>query len=159
MALTLKKYNMTWKDVIHYAQNGTPNPPEKINKTAQEWAEILDAEVYYITRGKGTERPGSGDYCSSHEPGRYHCACCDAPLFDAELKYESHSGWPSFTKPVDLDAIGYVKDTSHGMIRVEVVCNRCDAHLGHVFPDGPEPTGLRYCINSLSLIHQIKENV
>lgn len=150
---------MTWKDVIHYAQNGTPNPPKKINKTAQEWAEILDAEVYYITRGKGTERPGSGDYCSSHKPGRYHCACCDAPLFDAELKYESHSGWPSFTEPVDLDAIGYVKDTSHGMIRVEVVCNRCDAHLGHVFPDGPEPTGLRYCINSLSLIHQIKENV
>ena len=142
---------LTWKEVIAFTINGNPMPDKRIEKTDQEWKQILTAEQYRITRQKGTERPHSGALCSIHDAGEYSCICCDTPLFDSTIKYESGSGWPSFTQPIQENAIKYKKDSSFGMIRVEVLCNTCDAHLGHVFPDGPEPSGLRYCINSESI--------
>ena len=104
-----------------------------------------------ITRQKGTEAPHSGALCSSFEEGQYNCVCCNVPLFDSTIKFQSSSGWPSFTQPIKDNAIKYNKDTTFGMHRVEVVCNTCDGHLGHVFPDGPDPSGLRYCVNSEAL--------
>ena len=142
---------LTWKEVIAFTINGNPIPDKRIEKTDQEWKQILTAEQYRITRQKGTERPHSGALCSIHDAGEYSCICCDTPLFDSTIKYESGSGWPSFTQPIQENAIKYKKDSSFGMIRVEVLCNTCDAHLGHVFPDGPERSGLRYCINSESI--------
>lgn len=114
----------------------------------------LSPELAHIARGKGTERPFSGKYVREHRPGQYHCACCDAQLFESTTKYDSGSGWPSFYAPATPDAVAEHADHSHGMIRVEVTCASCGAHLGHVFPDGPQPTGQRYCINSLSLKHE-----
>lgn len=111
----------------------------------------LSPEAYAVTRRAGTEAPFSGRYYDHHENGIYHCICCEAPLFSSEHKFDSGSGWPSYWQSVSEDAVTVVRDSSHGMIRVEVRCARCDAHLGHVFPDGPPPTGQRYCINSLSL--------
>ena len=93
----------------------------------------------------------TGEYCHAHDPGKYHCICCDTPLFDSRIKFDSGTGWPSFTQPIQENAVKYIRDTSFGMVRVETRCNTCDAHLGHVFPDGPEPGGLRFCINSLAL--------
>ncbi|WP_026210881.1 peptide-methionine (R)-S-oxide reductase MsrB [Flexithrix dorotheae] len=142
---------MNWNDVIRYANNGSPEPDRRVEKTEAEWKAQLTAEQYYITRQKGTERAFTGAYCEAHDPGKYSCICCDNLLFDADLKFESGSGWPSFTEPAKDNAIKYEKDTSHGMVRVEVMCNVCDAHLGHIFPDGPPPTGLRFCINSASI--------
>ena len=142
---------LTWKDIIHFAVNGTPAPNQRIEKSEDEWRHILTPEQFRITRQKGTERPHSGDLCSIYEPGKYHCVCCNTPLFDSNIKFSSGTGWPSFTQPVQINAIKYLKDTSFGMTRVEVLCNTCDAHLGHVFPDGPEPSGLRYCVNSESM--------
>jgi methionine-R-sulfoxide reductase len=127
-------------------------------KTNDEWKKQLTHEQYQITRLKGTERAFTGEYCEAHEPGLYACVCCGSLLFDSRVKFESGTGWPSFTQPVQENAIAYHKDTSYGMIRVEVLCNVCDAHLGHVFPDGPEPSGLRYCINSASLVLQEKKS-
>lgn len=147
-----KHTHMNWKDVIHYAVNGNPVPPRRVEKTAAEWAAQLSPEQFRITRNKGTEAPFSGQYCAAHEAGKYACVCCGEPLFDSTIKFESGTGWPSFTAPVAENAIKYERDTSHGMVRVEVMCNVCDGHLGHVFPDGPEPTGLRYCINSESIV-------
>jgi peptide-methionine (R)-S-oxide reductase len=150
--LPLKKQEMiTWKDVIHFAVNGNPTPDRRVEKTEDEWKEQLTLEQFRITRLKGTERPFSGELCSIFDEGTYSCVCCDTPLFDSTIKFNSSSGWPSFTQPIEENAIKYEKDTSHGMVRVEVMCNVCDAHLGHVFPDGPEPSGLRYCINSESM--------
>jgi len=123
----------------------------KINKTEQEWAQQLTREQFQVCRKKGTERPFSGEYCDCKTPGLYRCSCCGQALFDSEAKYDSGSGWPSFWQPVAAGAVAESGDGSHGMQRVEVLCNACDAHLGHVFPDGPQPKGLRYCINSLSL--------
>jgi peptide-methionine (R)-S-oxide reductase len=143
---------MTWKDVIQWAADGSPLPEKRMVKTDAEWQQLLTPEQYQITRKKGTERAFSGAYCEAHEPGLYACLCCKTPLFDSRQKFESGTGWPSFTLPVQPNAIQYKNDTSFGMHRVEVMCNVCDAHLGHVFPDGPEPTGLRYCINSASLV-------
>ncbi len=142
---------LTWKDVIHFSVNGNPTPDKKVEKTATEWKAILTPEQYRITREKGTEAPHSGEFCSTHDAGKYECLCCGTPLFDSTIKFESGTGWPSFTQPIKENAIKYHKDTSFGMIRVEVMCNTCDAHLGHVFPDGPPPSGLRYCINSDSM--------
>ena len=123
----------------------------KITKTEEEWKQQLDQDTFHITRQQGTEPPFSGEFYHHHEDGIYTCICCGAPLFSSNTKYDSGSGWPSFWKPVNEDCITEIKDSSFGMIRVELRCSQCDAHLGHVFTDGPEPTGLRYCINSRSL--------
>ena len=145
---------ITWKEIIHFSVSGNPKPTQKIEKSDAEWAAKLTPEQYRITRQKGTERPYSGELCSIYEEGQYNCVCCDSPLFDSTIKFESSSGWPSFTQPIEENAIKYFKDSSLGMVRVEVLCNVCDAHLGHVFPDGPEPSGLRYCINSEAMTLQ-----
>ncbi|WP_445748935.1 peptide-methionine (R)-S-oxide reductase MsrB [Polaribacter sp.] len=142
---------LTWKDVLHFATKGNPTPEKRVEKTDAEWREILTPEQFRIARQKGTERPFSGELCSIYEAGKYHCICCNTPLFDSTIKFDSSSGWPSFTQPITENAIQYHKDISFGMVRVEVLCNSCDAHLGHVFPDGPPPSGLRYCINSVSM--------
>lgn len=140
-----------WREVIHWANTGNPTPPRRIVKTASEWQAVLTPEQYYVTREKGTERAFSSGMCSLFEPGRYHCVCCDTLLFDAQSKFESHSGWPSFTEPVEVGVVAYHADNSFDMQRIETTCNVCDAHLGHVFPDGPAPSGLRYCMNALAL--------
>ena len=143
---------ITWKDVIHFSVNENPTPTRRVEKTEEEWSKILTHEQFRITRLKGTERPFSGELCSIYDEGTYQCVCCGTELFDSTIKFNSSSGWPSFTQPKEENSIKYIKDSSHGMVRVEVLCNTCDAHLGHVFPDGPEPSGLRYCINSESMI-------
>lgn len=147
---------INWNNVIKFATHGNPTPDRRVEKTDAEWKELLTPEQFRITRLKGTEPAGSGSFCSSHEAGKYKCICCSNELFDSTIKFESGTGWPSFTQPIRENAIKYEKDSSYGMIRVEVMCNNCDGHLGHVFPDGPEPSGLRYCINSES-IDLIKE--
>lgn len=123
----------------------------KVNKTDQQWREILSEEQYHVCRERGTERPFSGEYVFFEKDGMYHCACCDQALFDSSVKFDAGCGWPSFYQTINSDAVVTVTDRSLGMVRTEVLCARCDAHLGHVFPDGPEPTGLRYCMNSVAL--------
>jgi peptide-methionine (R)-S-oxide reductase len=124
---------------------------ERVEKTDAEWRRELDPEVYRITREKGTERAFTGEYLDAKTPGTYRCACCGQSLFRSETKYESGTGWPSFCAAMEGADVGEIEDRTHGMVRTEVTCGRCDAHLGHVFPDGPPPTGRRYCLNSASL--------
>jgi peptide-methionine (R)-S-oxide reductase len=126
-------------------------PVEKIQKSEEEWKKTLTPEQYHVMRQKGTERAFTGRYYNTKEPGVYLCAACGQQLFRSNHKYDSGTGWPSFWQPLDEAAIETETDRSHGMVRVEVHCSRCGAHLGHVFEDGPHPTGLRYCINSVSL--------
>ena len=123
----------------------------KISKSNDEWRSQLSPRQYHVAREKGTEPAFSGAYWDSHEEGIYRCICCDAPLFDSVGKFDSGCGWPSFTQPTATENIAEAEDESHGMRRTEVLCKQCGAHLGHVFPDGPAPNGLRYCINSASL--------
>jgi peptide-methionine (R)-S-oxide reductase len=124
---------------------------KKIEKTPEQWRALLSNEEFHVCREKGTERAFTGRYWDCKTPGTYRCSCCDTPLFDAATKFDSGTGWPSFFQPLDSDCIEEETDTTLGMCRVEAICRACGSHLGHVFPDGPEPTGLRYCINSLSL--------
>jgi methionine-R-sulfoxide reductase len=142
---------MTWTDVLQYARTGSPAPVQRVEKSEVEWQALLTPEQFQIARCKGTERAFTGEYCEAHEPGVYACICCGTPLFDSTTKFESGTGWPSFTEPVEQNVVKYEEDRSYGMHRVEVMCNVCDGHLGHVFPDGPKPTGLRFCINSASI--------
>lgn len=146
------------------AQNSKPNTMDKpnnpvysrtdstkVNLSEEEWKKILSPEVYYIARQKGTERPWTSKYEHFNEVGTYYCAACGFPLFKSDTKFDSGCGWPSFYEPISKGAIIYTPDYSHGMVRTEVQCGRCKAHLGHVFDDGPPPTGLRYCINGVIL--------
>jgi peptide-methionine (R)-S-oxide reductase len=142
---------LKWSDVLNTAKNGNPAPDRKVVKTDAEWRAQLTPDEYRVTRQAATERPFSSEMCAIFEPGIYGCKCCDTVLFDATTKFESGTGWPSFTQPIAPKVVAYNADTSHGMTRVEAICNICDAHLGHVFPDGPPPTGLRYCMNALAL--------
>ncbi|MCG8326305.1 MAG: peptide-methionine (R)-S-oxide reductase MsrB [Chitinophagales bacterium] len=142
---------LNWNEVIKYANYGNPTPDRRVEKTEEEWKKLLTPEQYRITREKGTERRFSGAHCSRYEPGLYNCICCGTELFDSGEKFDSGTGWPSFTQPAKENSIKYIQDDSYGMRRIEALCNTCDAHLGHVFPDGPRPSGLRYCINSVAL--------
>ena len=143
---------LRWKDVITYAKYGNPEPARHMEHSDAEWAQLLPPERFRVLREAATEPPYRNAYCRAYEPGRYVCAGCGSLLFDAETKYHAISGWPSFQQPAARNAIRYAFDTSSNMQRIEARCNGCDGHLGHVFPDGPEPGGLRYCMNSASLI-------
>lgn len=143
--------SQTGQEIVNSEEKNKLNEIDKVVKSNEEWKKELDPETYYITREKGTERAFTGRYYKFDKDGIYHCSNCGNPLFKSEHKYESGSGWPSFYSVYNENSVKEIRDDSHGMIRTEVVCQRCDAHLGHIFEDGPKPTGLRYCVNSPSL--------
>lgn len=143
---------INWLNVIKATNKENIAPDKRVEKTEEEWKAILTEEQFRVTRLKGTERAHSSDMCTLFEPGKYACVCCNTELFDSGEKFDSGTGWPSFTQPIKNNAVAYHKDTTHGMYRVETTCNTCDAHLGHVFQDGPMPSGLRFCINAVSLV-------
>ncbi len=132
-------------------KNKKPVRADKVVKTEEEWKKLLTKDQFYVMRKQGTERAFSGAFWDHHEKGIYTCGCCDLPLFSSDTKFDSGTGWPSYYQPISKKDVTEIVDRSLGMVRTEVECARCDAHLGHVFDDGPKPTGLRYCINSLSL--------
>ena len=142
---------LTWNDVLRLARTGNATPDRRVVKTEAEWRALLSPSAFRVARQAGTEAAFSSEMCSLFEPGIYGCVCCKTVLFDAALKFESGTGWPSFTLPAKDNVVAYHADTSHGMTRIEATCSTCDAHLGHVFPDGPPPSGLRYCMNAVSL--------
>lgn len=142
---------LTWSDILAFARDGNSAPDRRDDRSDDEWRAVLSDDRYHVLRQAGTERPFSSEMCSLFEPGRYGCAACGTLLFDASEKFESGTGWPSFTQPVAPNVIAYHADNSYGRVRIETVCNTCDSHLGHVFPDGPPPSGLRYCMNALAL--------
>lgn len=142
---------LTWESIQKLVSLGNLSPDTRLVKTSEEWKSLLSDEVYDVTRNAGTERPFSSPMCTHFEAGIYACACCDTLLFDSTEKFDSGTGWPSFTQPLKENAIAYHTDDSLLRSRVEITCNTCDAHLGHVFPDGPAPSKLRYCVNALSL--------
>ena len=143
---------LNWNEIGRLTKQGNPAPPERVEKTEDQWRAQLTPEQFVVTRTRGTEPPFSSPMCSLFEPGVYACVCCGTELFDANAKFDSGTGWPSFTEPLHPAVVAYRGDTSHGMSRVETECNVCDAHLGHVFPDGPgDTTGLRFCINAVAL--------
>ncbi len=147
----IKRDMLSWNDILNFAENGNPEPDRREEKTEAEWRALLTSEAFQVARKKETERPFSSDECSKFDPGQYKCVCCDTLLFDATEKFESGTGWPSFAQPIKENSIAYIQDKSFGMSRIETVCNTCDAHLGHVFPDGPKPSKLRYCMNAVAL--------
>lgn len=134
-----------------------PDKAGKVAKTEEQWRKELTPEQYHVLREKGTERAFTGEYAHTKTPGVYRCAACGQELFDSDTKYDSGSGWPSFYQAMDPDKVELNDDSAFGMKRTEVICSKCESHLGHVFPDGPRPTGLRFCINSASLKHEPKE--
>lgn len=142
---------ITWLDIIKFVNKGNLAPNQRVEKTPKEWKALLTPEQYRITRKKGTEKAHSSNLCNLFDSGKYACVCCNTLLFDAEEKFKSKTSWPSFTQPISDNVIAYHKDISFGMYRVETICNTCDAHLGHVFQDGPLPSGLRFCINAEAL--------
>lgn len=161
--LTLVSMALYWSSCNPYTKTATVNNSQtnidsntkvmanKIIKSEEEWKQTLTPEQYRITRQKGTERAFSGEYWNTWDAGSYYCVACNNALFYSDTKFDAGCGWPSFFQPIDSNSVIYHKDTSHGMIRTEVVCGKCDSHLGHVFDDGPPPTGLRFCMNSASL--------
>lgn len=142
---------LQWKDVLALAKSGSPKPDRRVEKSEAEWRALLTPAQFAVTRQAGTERPFSSQMCALFEPGIYACVCCGTELFDASRKFDSGTGWPSFSLPIAPNVITYHADHSHGMTRVETTCATCDAHLGHVFEDGPPPSGLRFCMNAVAL--------
>ncbi|SMB98384.1 methionine-R-sulfoxide reductase [Hymenobacter roseosalivarius DSM 11622] len=148
---------LRWIDVLKFATYSNPEPPRRVEQSEAAWQAQLTPAQFQVARQKGTEPPYRNAYCRSYEPGTYACVGCGSLLFHSTEKYHAISGWPSFTQPIAKNAIKYAFDDSHNMQRLEALCNVCDGHLGHVFPDGPAPGGLRYCINSESLSREVSQ--